>query len=372
MKKTLIIAKKELFEIFRDKQTLIILALPFFLFSMFNFGMSFINQQNVSDMKISITSNNTQAYKQLENYIKNENQYTIKQFDFDEPIQNLKNGDLDFIVKIDNNDVDIIFNSSSFNSISLATKFGERFQKFYYENINTDSNQISRFNLKNEENNFVNIENSISKIFAPIVIILLIFQGISNFANDIFAGEKERKTLEMLLLSGTKRKYIYFGKLFALFIIEIINLLFVLSSYFVSYSFSKSGISQFGFMNNGNTVVNILVIICELFILSIYATLTSCTVSLVSKKVKNSQMINGILQAVPIGFVVLIMIGAINSSNVALKFLPVLNSIVCFNQAFSGDIHLTSIISSLIINFTFISLIIKFGLKYLKSEKILL
>lgn len=140
----------------------------------------------------------------------------------------------------------------------MTTKLGDSFRKFYNTLLNKSYEDIYQLNLKDENNNIANTSNSISNIFVPIVLAMLIFQNISSFANDIFAGEKVRKTLE-LLLSGVEKRAIYCGKSLTLLILSMINLIFSLGTYYISFDFTESGLQQFKFMQNRSIVLMLFI-----------------------------------------------------------------------------------------------------------------
>ena len=371
MKESLTILKKELLEIFRDRSTLLILLIPILIFPVFNIGMNFINKDSVKKLELCVDYDSEEAYEIFNQYLTTTEKYDINVINSDTPKGLLKNGDIDCLICIKDNSFDFVYNSNSYDSLSLTAKIGEDFQQFYNVFLNQSYEDVFQINLKDENDNFADASDTMSGIFVPIVLVMMIFQSTSSFANDIFAGEKERKTVELLLLTGVKRKVIYCGKLFTLLIMSTINLIFSLLSYFITFIFSESGLKQFKFMQNGIALTNISGIILTLLLLSVIAAFLSLTVSLMSKNMKNSQVMNEIILAVPTVTAVLIGLGVIKRGLPILNYIPLFNLIVGLNNAFCGNFYIFDIIALLVTNGAFIAIIMLIGIKYIKTERIL-
>lgn len=359
-KYAVVVAKKELLEIFRDRYILIIMIVPILIFPIFNIGMDYLNKDAETRVDVSIQSDNPRANQLFEEFFRNNNKYEIKQIGQDEPIELLNRGVLNCVININNNAIDFIYNSSSYNSLALTTKLEEEFEIFYHGILCGSYPDIYVLNLKNESNGMSNAADSMSNIIVPIILIMLVFQGMTAFSNNIFAGEKERRTLELVMLSGVERKYIYLGKVVALLILKVINLILTISSYFISFGLSGEKMHQFKFMRNGNPGLNILVMITILFLMSILSVVISMTVSIVSKDTKNAQILNEIVLAVPVGLIAASMLGIIRRNNILINIIPIFNMVECFNSAFAGSVDCLLIVASVIMN-----CIVILGLRFL-------
>lgn len=368
MKKCFAIATKELTEIFRDKFTFVILLIPIFIFPIFNSGINYLNKTFQTKINICIETNNQNINHTLLNFISSDKKYDINVIESDSPRDLLLNGEIDFFISADNKSINLIYNSSSYNSLSQAMKFGEAFQKFYVSQLNTSHNEIYQLSLKDEDNNPEDSAQSISNLTIPVILIMVAFQGTTSFANDIFAGERERKTLELLLTSGVKRSYIYFGKSIALTVLAVINLLLSFTSCYMI--FFKTGLQQFKFMKNGNIMLNIICMVCTLFLLAIIFVFISSSISMFSKNMKNSQIMNELLLIIPIGISTLLSFGIINQNVIVYRFIPILNLMIDFIRTFNGQLLLSNIITSVITNGIFVIALIFASIKYINSEKI--
>lgn len=108
-----------------------------------------------------------------------------------------------------------------------------------------------------------------------------------------------------------------------------------------------------------------------MLLLSIVAVFLSLTVSMMSKNMKNAQILNEIILAVPVGITVLLTLGIIKSNMPVFNYIPILNLIVGFNNAFNGYVDITNIILSLITNSIIIAILIFTSIKYMNTEKII-
>lgn len=365
------IFKKELLGIFRDKSILIVMLIPLLIFPVFNTGLKYLNKDNQDSINIAVTTDSAEAYNIFSQYIIVSQCFRINLINTDTPEEDLKKGILDCYLYINDGNYDFIHNSNSYNSISTTTKLGEDFQKYYNEFIKEMYTDVYQFNLKDETGKISNVSDSISNMFIPIFLVLIIFQSISSFSNDFFAGEKERKTLEMLLLSGTKKEYIYFGKMFALFTVSLFNIIFSGISLLATFAFEDNVHDLFGFFKNGSIITNISIMILSLWLLALIAVSLSSNVSIVSKGIKNSQFINEVVVVIPVSATVLNVLGYISAENTLITYIPIVNLVLCFNNAFKGFVRLNEVLITVLVSIIFVFLMGIFGIKYMKSERFL-
>lgn len=365
------IFKKELLGIFRDKSILIVMLIPLLIFPVFNTGLKYLNKDNQDSINIAVTTDSAEAYNIFSQYMIVSQCFRINLINTDTPEEDLKKGILDCYLYINEGNYDFIHNSNSYSSISTTTKLGEDFQKYYNEFIKEMYTDVYQFNLKDETGKISNVSNSISNMFIPIFLVLIIFQSISSFSNDFFAGEKERKTLEMLLLSGTKKEYIYFGKMFALFTVSLFNIIFSGISLLATFAFEDNVHDLFGFFKNGSIITNISIMILSLGLLALIAVSLSSNVSIVSKGIKNSQFINEVVVVIPVSATVLNVLGYISAENTLITYIPIVNLVLCFNNAFKGFVRLNEVLITVLVSIIFVFLMGIFGIKYMKSERFL-
>lgn len=363
-----IILKKELLELIRDKFTIMVLILPLIVFPIFNISMNSIDTSKNDKIKIAVISNNPIG-NELFNMFKKNTKMQITQVDTatEKNLNNLlNNGSLDCYIFIENQNITITYNSISYNSLMLATKLGEDFSHFYSSVYSQIDKNFFTMNLCDEQGNILNTKSSLTNLFTPVIIILFITQGVLGFSNDLFAGERERKTLELLLLSNTKRNTIYYGKSLALFILSLINCAFCFISFWTSsFLFDE----EFKFMQSETLKFNLLAIVITLFLLSIITVFLSTTISMISTNIRNSQMLNELIFSIPTLLILMKSFGIISKDFVVLKYTPILNIINVFSDAFSNIALPSDLMICVITNIIFIILLVYFSLKYLKTEK---
>lgn len=369
MKELLIVVKKELLEIFRDKATLIFLLVPFLVFPVYNLGMDYLSSKSNTAVNICVVCDNEKSKSLVAQFIESDSPLNIKSISSSDPLFSLESGEIDCLINIENKSLDIIYNSASFISLSAAAKIEENFRQFYNSILSETHDDIFQISLKSENGNGSNLTDSVYNIFIPILFILFIFQCSSSFSNDLFAGEKERKTIEMLMLSGANEETIYCGKSLSLIVLSVINLALNLSSYFISCIFFKADTNQLKFNRSGNLILNLTCIIIILLLLSVISVFISTTVSVFSSNMKNSQMLNEILLAVPVGITALLTLGIIKDDIAVFKFIPLLNLLINYNDSFAGNPDIQSVIISLLTNLVFIFVLIRLNVRYMKSEK---
>lgn len=365
MNQVFTIAKKELIEIFRSKVSLTILLIPILIIPLFNIGIKYFNSNNQTATNIAIQSSNPKALEVLKDYIQDNS--SIRIMSPENTINSLNNGEIMVLIDVTDVGYDFIYNSSSYLSMSCATKLGEEFEKYYYTELQK-SMEIYDFRLLDETRESASASSSISYIFIPIMLVVLTLQCTSTFVNNAFAGEKDRKTLELLLLSGVRRSKIYFGKFIALLCFSVANIVISLFICFLSGELWSMGTLKFLYV--GNCLLNSIIIIVSLFMLSFLTITIETAVSIVAKHMKDAQMINELVLAIPLCCVVVISLGMISTNDIWVYLIPVLNLISCFCGAFSGIVNLGYVLVSISIDIFLIAVFQIFGIRYLSSEKV--
>lgn len=364
------IFKKEMLELYRDKIAVLFLILPIIAFPIVSVAMSFVGNEKVSEIKYAVVYKTESDKTILANTLSKNAKYKFSQVDYIENENQLANGKIDFLITIDNENVDFIYLSSSFRSVSLATEIGDFVDK-NYNAILTDSekNGIS-VSLKDESGQNLSADSMVSIMIVPIMLIMMIFQSTTSLANNSFAGEKERKTLEMLLLSGVKRKYILFGKSTALMLVSVTNSAVCVGSCMLTYILNGS-INNFKFMQSDKRYLSIVLLVLITLLMSAISVLISMTVSLVTSNVKNAQLINEILVSVPVLVAALVSFGIIKLKSIAVGFVPIINIIVSLMDVFYGEVLPLQLTISFIETVLLILLILMFDNYYINREKLL-
>ncbi len=357
------ILNKELKNIFRDKFFIIILIVPIFIFPLINFGAEYIfNDSQIISNKSNIAIINNEDISIINKYFKNNDNYKIT--NSSNPFELLKNGDIDFIIMSNpNKTISFIYNSKYYSSLFKATSCGEKFEKELIKENKMKNPYALSCVLKDEKGNSTNSASIISLI-TPVVFILVVCQGNSLLANDIFAGEKERKTMELLLLSHTKKTTIYLGKVFTLLVIEILcTILNILSYTFSNYITPNN--------QNHTNINNFLSLIISAVSLCMITVFISSLISLLSKTYRCSQIINEVFSVIPVFAAIYFLIDNIDISDALISFIPIFNSVKSIINTMADEINIQFSLLSFTINFAYCILITLISNKYMRSEKIL-
>lgn len=365
------IVKKELKEIFRDRMCIILFLLPVLIFPILNIGISYISSATVtksSALKIAVIKEENNSV--LDNYLNNDCPLNIKILNTEHPFTLLNNNEIDLIIKtFTHNQIGFIYNSSNCSSLLSATKIGEDFEKYALNSQKAIYPELITCSLINENGQATDITATITTIISPILFIVLLTQGSTIFANDLFAGEKERKTLEILFLTGVSREKIYFGKLIALFIIQIINGILCIFSYLLSLLITNaSSNSQLIFTDSISTNISLILSIISIIIFSV---ISSAFISLISKNIKSAQKANEILSSLPALLTGMIMFGTFSLNNNIFNFIPIINIIKIFLNAIYLKFNFGDTVIVITMNGIFCSILMLISIKYFKSEKIL-
>lgn len=239
----LIVFKKELSDILRDKKSVIsAILIPLVLFPVLSFvmGFAFNNAMNSvsEDMKISIVSKGDSA---IEKYIKSQENINI--IETDDPEEAVKKGDIYLALEIPENfdgaiakdqssKITMIFDNSSSDSQNVKSAISLLIEQ-YSKTIVTErlaSRNIDEALLNPvviDEKSSTAEDEGMAKILVgmmlPLMLMIYAVSGPLAAATDLGAGEKERGTLEPLLTTKANRTSILWGKLLAITVMGVIT-----------------------------------------------------------------------------------------------------------------------------------------------------
>ncbi len=194
----------------------------------------------------------------------------------------------------------------------------------------------------------------------PLFIIIWSIVGGQYTAVDISAGEKERKTLESLLLTPASRFQIVIGKFFAVSTAALTSVIVAIGSMYAAIKVFGPGLFGQGVNGapEGTAIANelnfsidptaIIIIFCTSILLVLLFSALQLSVSIFAKSYKEAQGYVGPLYVIVILPTVLVNI--IPSVKPALWFfaLPVVNAIMLFKEALIGVYDITHIMVTLV------------------------
>ena len=378
MNKTLLILKKELREVFRDKKSLAMMLIIPVLIPLIIIGMSALFESETStDVNTynKIGFNYELSDIELEILDSLEIDYSIN--DTDALEEEFNNQEINSYITKENNHYVINYDSAnieSSGSASLAESFLETYKSVLEENYLSNNNvDILEFNnlltyeekTQEQQNYFANyIVN-----YAFLFILMAITVSATYPATDATAGEKERGTLETLLTFPIKSKDIIIGKLLSVTLSSIITgvlglILSVLAIIYVSNTYD---------IYSGTELLNAPIIIYALIIIIAYSIMISglcIAIASMSKSFKEAQS-----ALTPLTFIaffpgmIVFMIDI--SNNAILSLIPFINFSMIFTDVTNNNLNILYLILMLISTIVIITIVITYIIRQYKSEKIL-
>ena len=378
MNKTLLILKKELREVFRDKKSLAMMLIIPVLIPLIIIGMSALFESETStDVNTynKIGFNYELSDIELEILDSLEIDYSIN--DTDALEEEFNKQEINSYITKENNHYVINYDSAnieSSGSASLAESFLETYKSVLEENYLSNNNvDVSEFNnlltyeekTQEQQNYFANyIVN-----YAFLFILMAITVSATYPATDATAGEKERGTLETLLTFPIKSKDIIIGKLFSVTLSSIITgvlglILSVLAILYVGNTYD---------IYSGTELLNAPIIIYALIIIIAYSIMISglcIAIASMSKSFKEAQS-----ALTPLTFIaffpgmIVFMIDI--SNNAILSLIPFINFSMIFTDVTNNNLNILYLILMLISTIVIITIVITYIIRQYKSEKIL-
>ncbi|WP_018984484.1 ABC transporter permease [Salinimonas chungwhensis] len=229
---------KELKEVVRDKKTMFfMILLPLLLFPVIIGGVAYFSSKAAKDaqsetLKYAIV--NPQSAPELTTAIRESEGFEAIQMPEDADIREwVKTDQVDFVLKVpgnfstdplqvNQNQLQLYYNGAGFNAIksrlnTLIEPIADRVQREAFARLNVTEEQQAALiaPIALEEVNVADARENIGEIVGGMVayvVFILCLQGGMIPAADLGAGEKERGTLETLLISPIDRNKIVLGK----------------------------------------------------------------------------------------------------------------------------------------------------------------
>ena len=378
MNKTLLILKKELRELFRDKKSLaMMLIIPIFI-PLIIIGMSALFQ---SQTEADVTTYNKIGFNyelsptEIEILDSLEIDYTVAS------TKDLKNSfnnkELNSYITKENNNYIISYDSANIESsqaASIAQSYLESYKSILEANYLTNNNiNVDEFNnLLTYEQKSIEQQNFYSNYivnYAFLFILMAITVSATYPATDATAGEKERGTLETLLTFPIKSKDIIIGKLLSVTLSSIITgllslILAILSIIYIQNTFD---------IYNGTNLLNAPIIISSIIIIIAFSIMISglcIAIASMSKTFKEAQ--SALTPLTFIAFFPGMIAFMLNiSSNWLLSIIPFINFSIIFTDITNGNLNILNLILMFTSTILIIILVIYYIIKQYKSEKVL-
>ncbi|WP_054949778.1 ABC transporter permease [Numidum massiliense] len=373
---------KEMVDTMRDRKTLL-LSIMFPI--MFMVGLIFLFEfvmfaDSTDQIKVAVSKGNTPVHE----WLKESDKFRVTAVS--DPVQRVKDGEAAIAVKVPSNfakkmaanetpEIATVIDPGSQKGNEAAELLGSYFagkkQTLIYERLaanNIDVKTIEPFQLaqKNIGGEEEHASLMMLGMFAQMVIVFAVLMGGMPAANDLFAGEKERKTMEALLMTPVKRLHLIVGKWLAIATLGIISGIFSVVTLIVSVTFFTEKLSAalklddslFPFI--GTLLIGIVALAFLLASIEMIASLAANTM----KEAQNYIAPISMLVMVPY---FLLINTSVNELATYHFLIPVMNVCALIKQLIFGVYDVTSVVYVVASSLVFIGL--TFGIAYAMFKK---
>jgi len=261
--KILTIYKKEMLDLIRDRRTIITsFVLPIILYPLLMIGFSSMMSRQEMKLEqqeivvyIQDNANNeiSQIIKQSISEVETiQIMDKVENYDQKTFLELLTENSIQSLITIEDSistsgysisNVTCYYNETSEKSSLAYRKIRDKLRETEevliskrLENIQINSEILNAVEIKKE--NIAPPEQMVGFVvgkFLPYLLIILTISGASVIASDLIAGEKERGTLETILVSAARRNELVIGKYLTIITISIITVLLNLLSMYLSF-----------------------------------------------------------------------------------------------------------------------------------------
>jgi len=365
-KQIITVAKKEVFDNFRDRKTLLssIVMGAVFMPVLFVVMMNFIinTQKEKAESQLEMVIKGSENATSFISFIKTKG-VKIKEFSGDAKLA-IQNKDEEAVIIIPKSFADkfssgipavieIYYDATAKGATNVTQRRIKSLIQEYSRTIGLTRLQLRGISPLLLQAIFVedhDVSTAQSKgarlmTFLPYALILGLFMGSMYLAIDTMAGEKERNSLESLLLNPIKRSHLLIGKLFATITFGLTTMVITLITFKLVMPFMP--LEQLG-MTLDLGIKNLTILALVLAPLAILAASLQTIVATFSKSFKEAQTYVGILILVPMIPSMALMLMPIKEK-LWMMSIPVLSQNLIINQIMRGEqVGVTSILVTII------------------------
>ncbi|MDD3104208.1 MAG: CPBP family glutamic-type intramembrane protease, partial [Candidatus Cloacimonetes bacterium] len=180
----------------------------------------------------------------------------------------------------------------------------------------------------------------------PYIMIIMLLSGASVVAADLVAGEKERKTLETLLVAGVDRRDIVIGKYLTIITLGMINLIVNLFSisFSMQYMLSQAGLDLAG---AGMPIKAIFILLAAMLPLATLFSAILLSISTFSRNMKEARTYEQPLLMVSMILAMISFLPAIEMNNL-LALIPIINIALLFKAVMLNDYQLSHLLLTIL------------------------
>lgn len=392
---------KELLELIRDKKTLFfVIALPLLIFPvMFGLMGTIVANVAIDEHKkvLNYALINGEAAPNFTKAINYHRDFKLTELvlaDENSIKQAIANNQVDLVIaipsdftveKLTNKQATwtLYFNNSS-QINSVKAKVNKVFETFV---ANVRNNKLTQLNITQEQFNLLvkpidlitintadKRENFGEKVggFIPYMLIILCMTGAMYPAIDIGAGEKERNTLETLLLTPTMRLSLVLGKFFTIMTTGVITAIITVTSLvFWSYIVGEiTGVAAVKDIIATVGIIDVLLMIGMLLPISAMFAAILLSISIYAKSYKEAQNYMGPITIFAVMPVMIVMLPGIKLDSFW-AFIPISNVALAIKEILKGTIEYSMIFYIFLSTLVVALLALWFCVKWFNRESVL-
>ena len=374
--------KKELLNLVRDKKAFVALFLPLFLFPLLYVGLG----SQLKDVEKTV-GNEIKIYSNIQedNEKKAYLQKLLPDVDIvfvktEAPQESLKAEEIYLIVDFAEENieelpicVEITYNTNSNYSTAAYSIVAAAFES---ANIQILCEKLSEkgVDLSVMDNIRLSVKEASTNMILVMLITSLLMSGGASIASDIFAGEKERGTLEQLAVTQVKRGTLLCVKTLAVFLVTLLNACISVLAYYISIKLSPDITKIFGggevaFSLSGEAV---LYLIATIAVFALFISSILIFISLNAKSVKEAQGNMAILTMLPSILSLLVMFSPMSGISVESMAIPVYNVLMGLKMIFGDSIAVAPLLIMLCSQLLYVVVINIFSARIIRGNKFLL
>ena len=378
MNKIFTIAKKEFLDTFRDKRTLIrmvmipLLAFPLILYVITTLQNTMSKKEAEKVLTIGYYNYNQEKGDEILQHLKEDSLYNFIAFSDTSEISKAVKADSIYLGIVFPNGFDQSFSQGNSAEYILTMRSADFEEKERFDKLMTkektrllnerlaeiEKNPSFAVPLIEKTNDQSETQEVIGKYaggILPYIFIAFLFMGCMLPAIDLFAGEKERGTIETLLTSPVNRLQILLGKMIVIVAMGLVSAIVALIGLTVSVQMMDIPDLILNVVSDILSVQLVVTLLLLLLPLAIFFAGVMIPVSVYAKSFKEAQSI-----LTPLNFVMIVpaMVGFVPGLELdfTTAFIPIVNVVLATKSIIAGTPDL------LLIAITFISLILLAGI----------
>ncbi len=388
MKRTWTILAKELRDTIRDRRTLMAMVLaPIILMPLILVGSVKLqewSQRSEASHVVRLNVTGRAGAPELVKWL--EDDKMIETASASEPDEALREGKIDASLSIPDDferqlaaekpiELDLRVNSTKRNSASSVDKvelsvkgYSESVVALRLENEQVEKSVLSGIDIRARD---IATEKEKGGTFLgyllPMFLVIFSLLGGMYTAMDISAGEKERRTLEALLLTPASRTEIVLGKFFAVASVSIVTVALSVASIFVTGRFISGSLGQVELgldLKAAVVMVPVAILLAAMFAALLLA------VSIYARSYKEAQ--NYVMPLYLLAVVPVLVANSISVKGTPLLFvIPGFNAVVLFREVLIGEFVALNIVITIVSMMAFTALSILYAVKIYSRDDVM-